>query len=207
VFALVGRRGSAWRNLWSAVRRSSDMLVALVGLAVALPFFPLVAALIRLDSPGPIIYRQKRVGRFGAEFWVPKLRSMVQDAEANGAVWATQGDRRITRVGRLLRRTHLDEFPQLWTILLGHMSLIGPRPERPEFVRELEHVIPYYSLRHAIRPGLTGWAQVRYPYGSSVEDAVAKLEYDLYYLKNRGPLLDGLVALRTVRAALLMQGT
>lgn len=206
VFALVGSQDTQFRQLWYVVRRALDIAVGAVGLAVTAALFPGIAAAIWLDSRGPILYRQTRVGRSGRLFRIVKFRSMVPNAETHGAVWAKQGDPRITRVGRWMRRTRLDELPQFWNLLNGTMTLIGPRPERPEFVRDLERQIPFYALRHAVTPGLTGWAQVRYRYGDSIEDARRKLEYDLYYIKNRGPMLDGVILLYTVRVVLQMQG-
>ena len=193
--------------LTQAVKRAIDVgfaCLALLGFALILPFLALA---IRLDSRGPIFYKQQRVGRNGRIFWVHKLRSMVPDAERHGAQWAIAGDPRVTRVGRVLRKTRLDEIPQVWNILKGDMSLIGPRPERPEFVAKLQEEIPYYRSRLSVKPGLTGWAQVRYRYGNSVEDARIKLEYDLYYIKHQSLLLDLSIALRTIGVVLSMGGT
>jgi exopolysaccharide biosynthesis polyprenyl glycosylphosphotransferase len=206
VFTLVGSQGARWHRLWLALRRLMDIVIGGVGLVVTAALSPLIAAAIWLDCRGPILYHQIRVGRSGRFFRICKFRSMIPGAEANGPVWAEADDSRITRVGLWMRRTRLDELPQFWNLLNGTMTLIGPRPERPEFVSELELEIPYYTIRHAVTPGLTGWAQVRYGYGKSIEDARRKLEYDLYYLKNRGPLLDGVILLYTVRVILQMQG-
>jgi exopolysaccharide biosynthesis polyprenyl glycosylphosphotransferase len=184
------------------VKRPLDVLLAAVGLAVGAPVMLVVAALVKLTSRGPVIYSQWRVGRFGRTFRIYKFRTMCQDAEANGAVWAQQGDCRVTPVGRVLRKTRLDELPQLWNILIGDMSLVGPRPERPEFVADLARQVPHYDLRHLVPPGLTGWAQVSYPYGASVEDAQRKLAYDLYYVRHAGVAFDVIVCLRTVVAML-----
>jgi exopolysaccharide biosynthesis polyprenyl glycosylphosphotransferase len=207
LFALVHTVHSVYESLWQAARRVIDVIAAgtlLLLFALALPF---IAAVIWLDCPGPIFYRQQRVGQGGKVFTITKLRSMIPNAEQAGrAVWAKKGDDRITRIGRMLRKTRLDELPQLWNVLTGDMSLIGPRPERPEFVQQLEQELPYYGVRHAVRPGLTGWAQVRYRYGNSVEDALIKLQYDLYYIKHRGPLLDALIVLHTIRTVLRMEG-
>ena len=157
--------------------------------------------LIRLESPGSAIYSQIRVGRFNRRFRIYKLRTMVSNAEEDGgAQWAKKGDVRVTRLGRMLRKTRIDELPQLWNILRGDMSLIGPRPERPEFVEELSEQIPFYSQRHLVTPGLTGWAQINYPYGASVNDALNKLTYDLYYVKKASLLLDLQILLRTIGA-------
>ena len=162
----------------------------------------LTAVAIRIESTGPVVYTQERVGLHGRKFRIFKLRSMRADAEAHGPVWACENDPRVTRVGRVIRRLHLDETPQFFNILRGEMSLIGPRPERPEFVEQLEERIPYYSERHLVKPGLTGWAQVSYPYGASVEDAREKHQYDLYYIKNQSPLLDAIILLETARVVL-----
>jgi lipopolysaccharide/colanic/teichoic acid biosynthesis glycosyltransferase len=162
----------------------------------------LTAVAIRIESTGPVVYSQERVGLRGRKFRIFKLRSMRADAEAHGPVWACENDPRVTRVGRVIRRLHLDETPQFFNILRGEMSLIGPRPERPEFVERLEERIPYYSERHLVKPGLTGWAQVSYPYGASFEDAREKLQYDLYYIKNQSPLLDAIILLETARVVL-----
>ena len=181
-----------------AVKRASDVVFSLIGLVLTLPFLPFVALCIKRDSPGPIFFLQERVGLAGRPFTLIKLRTMRLDAEREtGARWAGENDPRITRTGRFLRKTRLDELPQLVNVLLGEMSLIGPRPERPEFVRELEQDIPFYSERHCVKPGITGWAQVRYRYGASVEDAAEKLRFDLYYAKNQSVLLDAEIVLRT----------
>jgi sugar transferase (PEP-CTERM system associated) len=189
-------------------KRTLDVGAAAVGLVLLLPVMALVAALVRLTSRGPVFYHQARVGLRGRVFTVHKFRSMQQDAEAGtGPVWAAkQGDSRVTPVGRWLRRTRLDELPQLWNILKGEMSLVGPRPERPEFVSELTAGIPYYGQRHVVRPGLTGWAQVRYTYGASTEDALQKLQYDLYYIKNLSVALDLYIILETIKTVVLRRG-
>jgi exopolysaccharide biosynthesis polyprenyl glycosylphosphotransferase len=198
---------SAYHRLYSVVKRLIDILSALVGLALLAIAAPLVLLANRVGSPGPLYYRQTRVGRGGRPFQVIKFRSMVPDAEAeSGAVWASAGDDRITPVGRFLRRTRIDELPQFINVLRGEMSLIGPRPERPEFVEQLAEGIPFYRARHAVRPGLTGWAQVQYRYGSSVDDARIKLEYDLYYVKHISVLLDLRIALQTVPVMLQFKG-
>jgi exopolysaccharide biosynthesis polyprenyl glycosylphosphotransferase len=171
------------------------------------PIMLVVAILVRLSSPGPVLYQQRRVGQYGRVFVIRKFRSMRADAESStGAVWARLNDDRVTKVGRFLRRTRLDELPQLWNILVGDMSLIGPRPERPEFVEKLTHAIPFYGQRHVIRPGLTGWAQVRYTYGASIEDAMEKLQYDLYYLKNMSIPLDLVIVFETLKTVILRRG-
>jgi sugar transferase (PEP-CTERM system associated) len=199
-----GFRKSRWLP---AAKRALDIAVSAVGLAVAAPLMAVVAALVKLSSPGPVLYHQNRVGQHGRVFTVHKFRTMRNDAEAKtGAVWASQNDPRITPLGRFLRRTRLDELPQLWNILIGDMSVVGPRPERPEFVRQLTEAIPYYGQRHVVRPGLTGWAQVRYTYGASVEDALMKLQFDLFYIKNMSLALDLFVIASTIKTVVLRRG-
>jgi len=195
--------GFSRTNLFSLCKRSIDIVLSCLGLLLTLPFFPFIALAIKLDSPGPIFFRQERVGNKEKQFILYKFRTMGQDAEkASGAVWAVKNDPRVTRLGRFFRQSRIDEIPQLINVLKGEMSFIGPRPERQEFVEKLKLVIPYYSKRHFIKPGLTGWAQVKYPYGSSVEDAVEKLRYDLYYIKNIGPFLDTLIFFETIKVVL-----
>ena len=198
---------SAYYRLFSGVKRIIDVGLALLGLGVLALIAPAVAIANLLGSPGPLLYRQMRVGQGGRPFQIIKFRSMIPDAEAaSGAVWASAADHRITRVGRFLRRTRLDELPQLVNVLRGEMSLIGPRPERPEFVEHLAGTIPFYRARHAVRPGLTGWAQVQYRYGNSDDDARVKLEYDLYYVKHASFLLDLRITLQTIAVMLLFKG-
>jgi len=181
--------------------------VGAIGLVFFAPIMFVVAAVVQATSPGPALYRQKRVGQHGRVFTVYKFRSMRDNAEAGtGAVWARQNDDRVTLCGRFLRRTRLDELPQLWNVLIGDMSLVGPRPERPEFVQQLTEQIPFYGQRHVIRPGLTGWAQVRYTYGSSVEDAMEKLQYDLFYIKNLSFAFDLFVIFSTIKTVILRRG-
>ncbi len=188
-------------------KRVFDILFSLVGIVVAAPLWPLVALMVKFDSPGPVIFSQKRVGAQEKSFYVYKFRTMRCDAEKEtGAVWAQQDDPRITRVGKFLRKSRLDEIPQLFNVLKGDMSFIGPRPERPEFVDTLSEKIPYYSNRHFMKPGVTGWAQVCYPYGSSEEDALEKLRYDLYYIKNYSLLLDFLIIFETIKVVLFGRG-
>ena len=188
-------------------RRILSVIISLVGLILALPLFPLIVLAIRLDSKGPVFYTQARVGKAGRVFNVVKFRTMRQDAEAaNGPQWSGDNDPRITRIGRFLRSSRLDEIPQLWCVLKGDMAFVGPRPERPEFVEWLSHEIPYYGVRHMVRPGLTGWAQVKYKYGSTVEDAREKLQYDLFYIKNASIGLDLLIVFQTVKTVLLRRG-
>lgn len=188
-------------------KRIFDMAFSFIGLLLILPVIPLVALLIKIDSRGPVFLRQVRVGELDKPFVLYKFRTMREDAEnGTGAVWAKKDDPRVTRVGRLLRKTRIDELPQLFNVLRGEMSFIGPRPERPEFVATLKKIIPYYSERHFVKPGVTGWAQVRYPYGASVEDAIEKLRYDLYYIKNISPYLDMLIAVDTAKVMLFGRG-
>ena len=192
----------------AASKRGLDLAAAGIGLTLAAPVMVLVSLAVRMTSPGPVFYHQQRVGQQGRIFTVHKFRSMRQDAEATtGPVWASKsGDPRVTPVGRFLRRSRLDELPQLWNVLKGDMSFVGPRPERPEFVAELTRHIPYYGQRHVVRPGVTGWAQVRYTYGASVEDALQKLQYDLFYIKNLSLALDLFIILDTVKTVLLRKG-
>jgi exopolysaccharide biosynthesis polyprenyl glycosylphosphotransferase len=193
-------------RLYDLFRRVFDILVGAAGFGILLLLIPFVWLGNRL-SPGPLFYRQERVGKSGKIFRIIKFRSMINDAEKDtGAVWASREDDRVTFMGRFLRRSRLDELPQCWNILKGEMSLIGPRPERPQFVEELSRRIPFYRIRHAVKPGITGWAQVRYSYGASVEDAIKKLQYDLYYVKHRGPYLDCLILLHTVKVILRFDG-
>ena len=186
--------------------RSFDIVASLGLLAATLPIMLIVALLVRVDSSGPILYKQERVGLNGRLFTLLKFRSMRTNAEAAGPSWAQARDPRVTRVGSFMRKTRIDELPQLLNILRGEMSFIGPRPERPHFVEQLNEVIPFYERRSHVKPGLTGWAQVNYPYGASVEDARAKLSFDLYYVKNRSVLLDLLILLSTVRVILFQEG-
>ena len=188
-------------------RRLVSLLVAGTALLILLPFLPLIALAVKLSSPGPILFRQERVGRRGEVFALFKFRTMQHNAESlTGAIWAQKNDPRVTRVGRFLRMTRMDEIPQLWNVLRGDMGFVGPRPERPEFVQRLTEQIPYFNLRHIIRPGLTGWAQVRYQYGATVEEIKQKLEYDLYYIKHMSVALDLLIIFETLRTVLLRRG-
>jgi sugar transferase (PEP-CTERM system associated) len=188
-------------------KRVASVLISLLGLLLSLPLVPFIALAVKMTSRGPVFYRQKRVGFNGTVFECYKFRTMCADAEADsGPTWAGDDDPRITPVGRFLRTGRLDEIPQLWNVLRGDMSLVGPRPERPEFVERLSREIPHYNLRHTIRPGVTGWAQIRFKYGSSVEDAKEKLRYDLFYVKNMSPGLDLLVLFETVKVILLGRG-
>ena len=187
-------------NAWDLViKRVVDILFAAILGLVGLILLPILAIIIKLDSKGPLIYKQKRVGLTGKVFKVYKLRTMRQDAEKDGqAVWAKKGDARVTKVGKFIRKTRLDEIPQFWNILMGNMSFVGPRPERPEFVDQLKEEILFYNERHLVKPGLTGWAQINYPYGASVEDAREKLSYDLFYIKNQSLAMDISIILKTI---------
>ena len=194
-------------RLKTVFRETVHRILALFGLILSLPFAALTALLIKLDSKGSIFYRQERVGKNGRIIQVIKFRSMKMDAEADGKpVWATTADDRTTRVGRVIRKIRLDEIPQFWNIIKGEMSFVGPRPERPHFVAQLAEEIPFYEHRHLVAPGLTGWAQIKYPYGASVEDARQKLQYDLYYIKNQSVALDLLIIFETVKTVLFTRG-
>lgn len=188
-------------------KRGFDIFFSVVGLFLALPLIPLIAVAIKMDSAGPVFFRQVRVGAREKHFVLYKFRTMRQDAESKtGAVWAQKNDSRITRFGRFLRKTRLDEIPQLFNVLRGDMSFIGPRPERPEFTKELKALIPYYSERHVVKPGITGWAQVKYPYGASIEDAVEKLRYDLFYIKHLSLFSELLIMLETIKVVIFGRG-
>lgn len=189
------------------VKRAMDIALALGGLVASLPVVLLVACAIKLDSKGPILFRQERVGENGRIFILNKFRSMSVDAERDGPVWAEARDPRVTRIGRWLRHARLDELPQFWNVLVGDMSFVGPRPERPEFVGTLQRQIPFYMGRHSVKPGITGWAQVRHRYAASVEDSIEKLQYDLYYIKNLSPLLDLVILLSTLQVVLFGKGS
>ena len=195
------------RRLSAAGKRMFDIVVSGVILIVFAPLILLTALAVKLESKGPAFFRQRRVGLYGQSFELVKLRSMREDAEVGGkAVWAQKDDPRVTRVGSVIRKLRIDELPQAWTVLTGKMSLVGPRPERPQFVADLEARLPYYAERHVVKPGITGWAQINFPYGASVEDARQKLEFDLYYAKNYTPFLDLLILLQTVRVVLFPEG-
>jgi sugar transferase (PEP-CTERM system associated) len=197
---------SSGRRLSTLAKRVFDIGASGLLLIIALPLIILGAIAVKLDSKGPAFFRQRRVGLYGSEFELLKLRSMRTDAEAGGAVWAQKNDPRVTRIGRFIRLTRIDELPQVWSVLRGDMSFVGPRPERPEFVTDLEEKLTYYAERHMVKPGITGWAQINYPYGASLQDARAKLEYDLYYAKNYTPFLDVLILLQTLRVVLWPDG-
>ncbi len=204
---LVYGEGFFAPRAFDLVQRAIDLAAATVLLVLAAPLLLGAMLAVRLDSPGPIFYRQERVGQHGRLFKVAKLRSMRVDAEAAGPpVWAAANDQRVTRIGRLLRRSRVDELPQLFAVLTGDMSLVGPRPERPYFVEKLKAELPLFGLREAVKPGVTGWAQISYPYGATIEDAKAKLEYDLYYIRHRSPFLVVSVLAHTVRTVLTGKG-
>jgi sugar transferase (PEP-CTERM system associated) len=204
---LVYADGFRQPALYLAAKRALDVVAALVLLAVSFPVLVLVALAIKIESAGPVLFAQERVGHHGRTFTLFKFRSMRQDAEAqSGPVWAGENDARITPLGRVLRKCRLDELPQIWNVLRGEMSFVGPRPERPYFVSLLRDQIPFYDLRHYVRPGITGWAQVSYPYGASVEDAYQKLQYDLYYAKHASLGFDVAILLKTIRVVLLGRG-
>ena len=205
---LIFSQGFKKSRTQTRIKRLMDLVMAACGMVIALPIMILVGLAVVITSPGSALYSQRRVGQHGRVFIVRKFRSMRQDAEAlTGPVWASKtGDPRVTRIGRFLRRSRLDELPQLWNILIGDMSFVGPRPERPEFVAELTREIPFYGQRHIIRPGLTGWAQVRYTYGASSEDALQKLQYDLFYIKNLSLALDLFIIVDTVKTVILRKG-
>ncbi len=204
---LVFTEGFRLNDFFLFLRRIISIMLSLTGLIVCLPLIPFIALAIKISSPGPVFYHQKRVGQRGRIFTCYKFRTMRADAEADtGATWATDDDPRITGVGRVLRYLRFDEIPQMWNVLRGDMGFIGPRPERPEFVQRLSEQLPYYNLRHIIRPGITGWAQIRYKYGNTVEDAKQKLQYDLFYIKNMSIGLDFWIVVQTIKVILLGRG-
>ena len=198
---------SSGRMFSSAFKRLFDIAASLLLLILTLPVILIAAIAVKLDSKGPAFYRQRRVGLYNQGFDIIKLRSMRSDAEVAGtAVWAEKNDPRVTRIGRIIRTIRVDELPQCWSVLKGEMSFVGPRPERPQFVEDLETQLPYYAERHMVKPGITGWAQINYPYGASIEDSRQKLEYDLYYAKNYSPFLDLLILLQTIRVVIWPEG-
>lgn len=198
--------GSKRSRFWFFIRRVLNMTAAAIGLVLTSPIWVLTAIAIKLESPGPVFYKQERVGKNGRTFMVIKFRSMREDAEKDGPVWASAKDNRITRVGNFIRKVRIDELPQLINVLRGEMSLVGPRPERPFFVEQLTQQIPFYSQRHLVEPGLTGWAQVKYDYGASVEDALQKLQFDLYYIKNASLFFDLWIVFQTIKIVLFGRG-
>ena len=203
IFSSRGQRARINEVLRIVIHR----IVTLLGAVLSLPIALLTAILIRIDSRGPVLYKQERVGRNGRAFTLMKFRSMRVDAEKDGPVWASNGDDRMTRVGKVIRKIRVDEIPQFWNILRGDMNFVGPRPERPHFVAQLAQEIDYYEQRHLIAPGLTGWAQIKYPYGASIEDAKKKLEYDLYYIKNQNVMLDATIMFETIKTILSGRGS
>jgi sugar transferase (PEP-CTERM system associated) len=204
---LIFTEGFRFSAGFMIVRRLLSILVSALLLLLVLPIIPFVILAIKLDSPGPVLYRQKRMGRGGVIFYCYKFRTMRRDAEADtGPTWADNDDPRITRIGKALRISRLDEIPQVWCVLKGDMAFVGPRPERPEFVEWLTKEIPYYPVRHAVRPGITGWAQIRYKYGNTLEDAKEKLQYDLFYIKNASIGLDLLIMFQTIKIVMLGRG-
>ena len=204
---LIFAEGFRFSSFFRLMRRLLNFSVALLALVLSLPLLPFIVLAVKLGSPGPALYRQQRVGRRGRVFYCYKFRTMRQDAEADtGATWAADDDPRITKVGKFLRSSRLDEIPQLWCVLKGDMHFVGPRPERPEFVEWLSKEIPYYGVRHVVRPGITGWAQVQYKYGNTLDDAREKLQYDLFYIKNASIGLDMLIMFQTIKIVLLGRG-
>jgi sugar transferase (PEP-CTERM system associated) len=205
---LIFSEGFRKTRALNATKRGLDVLLSAIGLLLALPLMLLVAVVMKCASPGPVFYHQRRVGKDGAIFTIHKFRSMQTDAEKDtGAVWSSEGDPRVTPFGRFLRRTRIDELPQLWNVLKGDMSVVGPRPERPEFVTDLTKAIPFYGQRHVVRPGLTGWAQVRLSYGASKDDALQKLQYELFYIKHLSIAFDVFIILETVKTVLVRRGS
>jgi len=198
-----GFRASRWTR---RTKRAFDIVLGLIGVLVGAPFMVLTAIAVWLDSGWPVLYRQDRVGENGRVFTLYKFRSMRRDAEQGTPIWAKTEDQRVTPVGRFIRRTRLDELPQLWNVFRGDMSFVGPRPERPFFVGQLSQQVPFYEQRHAVKPGLTGWAQVKYRYGASVEDALEKLRYDLYYVKHLSLFFDMSILVDTVKVVLFAKG-
>jgi len=204
--ALIYAEGFRMSTTQQLLRRMLSVAVSFIALIICLPFIPLIILAVRLSSPGPIFFSQTRVGQRGCLFTAYKFRTMREDAEAQGAVWATKDDPRVTTIGRFMRSSRLDEIPQLWNVLRGDMAFVGPRPERPEFVQWLSKEIPFYDLRHMLRPGITGWAQVRYRYGASLAETKRKLEYDLYYIKHHSIGLDLLIMFETIKTIVLRRG-
>jgi sugar transferase (PEP-CTERM system associated) len=202
IFTGPGRQ----KRFTALARIAVHRLAALIGFLLSLPIIIVTAILIKLESRGPVFYKQERVGKNGRPFVLTKFRSMRVDAEKEGPVWAAKGDDRTTRVGRIIRKVRVDEIPQFWNIIKGDMNFVGPRPERPHFVAQLAQEIPYYEQRHLIAPGLTGWAQIKYPYGASIEDARQKLQYDLFYIKNHGLVFDAIILFETVKIILFGRG-
>jgi sugar transferase (PEP-CTERM system associated) len=204
--SLIYSEGFRKSKLTMWTKRASEFALSLIGLILLSPVILVLSLLIKIDSRGPVFYKQERVGERGKIFKLIKFRSMVQNAEANGPVWAEQNDKRITRVGRWMRKWRLDEIPQMFNVLKGDMSFVGPRPERPFFVEKLRKQIPFYDQRFSVRPGVTGWAQIKYPYGATNKDALEKLKYDLYYIKNLSLLYDLIIIFETIKVVLFGKG-
>ena len=205
---LIFNKGFATDPAADLGKRLLDIFLALLVFTFTWPLMILTAIAVRMDSAGPVLFRQERCGHHGRPFTVLKFRSMSADAEAkSGPVWASEGDPRITRVGRFIRKTRLDELPQVFNVLLGDMSMVGPRPERQHFVEQLAQEIPYFNQRHVVKPGLTGWAQVNYPYGNTVEDSKNKLQFDLFYIKHQSLLFDLSILFSTIKTVVLRRGT
>ncbi|MEP6912602.1 MAG: TIGR03013 family XrtA/PEP-CTERM system glycosyltransferase [bacterium] len=202
IFSSRGRQA----RIAGIARKVVHRIIAMIGGLLSIPFAIVTAILIKLESPGPILYKQERVGKNGQPFTLMKFRSMRADAEKGGPVWASKDDDRTTRVGKIIRKIRIDEIPQFWNIFRGEMDFVGPRPERQHFVSQLAQEIPYYEQRHLIAPGLTGWAQIKYPYGASIEDARQKLQYDLYYIKNQSLVLDAIILFETIKIILFGRG-
>lgn len=194
------------KKVFEKFKRVTDVIMAILLFIPFIIIYPFIAAAIKISSKGPVLYRQKRVGKNSDIFEIVKFRSMVINAEENGVQWASNNDGRITFIGNIIRKTRIDELPQIWNVLRGNLSFVGPRPERPEFVRQLTEQIPYYSMRHLVKPGLSGWAQINFPYGASIEDATEKMQYDLYYIKNRSFFLELSIMLKTITVILSHQG-
>lgn len=194
------------KNVYEAIKRGFDLVLAMIFGFITIIIFPFIFLAIKIDDTGPVLIFQQRIGKNRKVFNIIKFRSMVVSAEKDGAKWAEENDKRITKIGFILRKTRIDELPQVFNVLKGEMSFIGPRPERPEFIEKLEKQIPHYQMRHLIKPGLTGWAQINFPYGASVEDAIKKLQYDLFYVKNRSLFLDFIIALKTIITLLSRSG-
>ncbi len=203
---IIFTEGFNIKPLRKRIKRIFDIFLSSIGLILSIPISIVTAVAIKLESPGPVLYRQERVGEKGKTFILYKFRSMRQDAEKDRPTWAQKDDPRVTRVGKFIRKTRIDEIPQMWNVLKGDMSFVGPRPERPYFVEKLKQEIPYYTQRHAVKPGITGWAQIRYPYGASVKDAIEKLKYDLYYIKNFSILFDLAIIFETTKVIFLRKG-
>ena len=204
--SLIFSDGFKRSGIFRRLKRGFDVVLSSLGIVVTMPVILLISAAIKLDSSGPVLYKQDRVGKDGRIFRVLKFRSMRKGAEPNGPVWADVSDDRTTRVGKVIRKLRLDEIPQMMNVLRGEMSFVGPRPERPFFVEQLRKELPYYFQRHTVKPGITGWAQIKYPYGASKEDALEKLKYDFYYIKHMSFIFDLMITMETIKTVLLSRG-